>query len=97
MFDNEAEKIEALKALPELLKHPGWKFIERAIDADVAALESILRERKDFTDLQEVYKTQDLRDATQAFKSLPDRIMAAAKDELPDTEDGEIYDTAAGA
>jgi hypothetical protein len=91
MFKNDQEKQEAITHLPTLKDHPGWKFIERALDADVAQLEAQLFERKDFTSLEEVYKIQDLTDATKAFKNLPDKIVAEAKDKPPEQEDNDPY------
>jgi hypothetical protein len=91
MFKNDQEKQDAITHLPTLKDNPGWKFIERALDADVAQLEDQLHERKDFASLEEVYKIQDLRDAAIAFKNLPDKIVAEAKDEPPEQEDNDPY------
>ncbi len=94
MFKNDTEKREAITHLPSLKEHSGWKFIVKALKADAVALEAQLRERKDFTSLEEVYKLQDLRDATEGFINLPDKIVAAAKDEpAQPPADDDPYDT----
>lgn len=91
MFADEKEKQAAITHLPSLKEHPGWKFIEKALAADMTALEAQLRDRKDFASLEELYKIQDLRNATEAFKNLPERIIAEARDVIPEDEEEDLY------
>ena len=93
MFANDKEKQDALTHLPSLKEHPGWKFIERALDENIAYISKQLRERKDFANLEEVFYTQQRITDIEAFKTLPETIIESAKPDPEEEEEEEIYET----
>lgn len=91
IFKTDQEKSEARRFLPELTEHPGWKFITKALDANIKFLSLTLREKKDFSSLEELYALQDRISDFEQFKDLPQTIVAAAQEEPTEEEEPEIY------
>lgn len=91
MFTTDQEKLDALTHLPGLRDHPGWKFIEQALDDNIEFLNKQLRERTDFANLEEVFYTQKRITDIEAFKTLPETLIKAATPDQPDTEEEELY------
>lgn len=91
MLTKDEEKKEALSHLPELIKHPGWKFIEQALDENIEHLNKQLRERDDFKNLEEVFYTQRRITDIEAFKSLPETLVEAAKPDEEEPEEEDLY------
>lgn len=90
IFNDENERKEARLALPELLKHPGWKYIVKALDANAQFVADQLKEKKDFKSLDELYALQDRITDLEAYKELPDNIILELAIDTPE-EDLEIY------
>jgi hypothetical protein len=90
IFESDKEKQDAKKALPELGKHPGWKFIVKALDINILHFTEQLKTRKDFGSLDELYALQDRIDDLTNFKDLPKFILTENPDE-PEEEDDSIY------
>ena len=90
IFKNDKEKADARKALPELTQHPGWKFLVKALDINIDHFTEQLRNRKDFSSLDEVYALQERLDDLTAYKNLPRNILAENPDEVEEQEE-EIY------
>lgn len=91
IFQNPKDRLDAKTSLPELEQHPGWKFVIKALDANIAFLNDELKTRRDFTHLQEVYALQDRINDFESYKTLPKDIVNALQDDPPE-EDQEIYD-----
>lgn len=94
IFKNDKEKADARKALPELVKHPGWKFIVRALDVNIEYLNDELRDKlrtRDFNYPEEASAAQDRIDDLQAFKDLPQTILAENQDD-PEEQDDSVYE-----
>lgn len=93
VFKDDKDRAEARSALPGFIDHPAWKFIVRAIDANIEVLNEALRTREDFSHLEEVYRLQDrISDLTQ-YKSLPAALMAELSEEHAGDEDDGVYET----
>ena len=90
IFKSEKEKADAQKALPELVRHPGWKFIVKAVDLNIAHFTDQLKTRKDFSSLDELYALQDRIDDLINFKDLPKTILTENQDD-PEEEDTDPY------
>jgi hypothetical protein len=90
LFENDKDKTEAIVELDGLVKHPGWKYITKALDANIAFLSDELREKKDFTSLEELYALQDRIDDFESFKELPATLTLAAQPDPPEV-DTEVY------
>lgn len=90
MFESDEEKQAARSQLPSLKEHPGWKYIEQALDENIAHLAKQLRLKKGFDNLEQVYALQDRIDDIEAFKNLPDTLLNAAQPDLEESEE-EIY------
>ena len=90
IFENLKEKADAKLSLPELEKHPGWKFIVRALDANIAFLSDELKDKKDFTSLEQVYALQDRINDFESYKSLPKDIVDSIQEDF-EPEEEEIY------
>jgi hypothetical protein len=90
IFENDQEKAEAKQRLPELEKHPGWKFILRVIDKNVEYLTRQLRTRKDKS-LEDMHALQDRIDDIEQFKDLPQSILQEI-DTIPEEEPADIYE-----
>jgi hypothetical protein len=90
IFKNPKEKADAKASLPELEKHPGWKFIVRALDANIAFLNDELRSKKDFTSLEQMYALQDRISDFESYKTLPKDIVDSIQEDF-EPEDDEIY------
>lgn len=90
IFKDQKEKNEAKKSLPELMDHPGWKFITKTLDANIEYLTDELKEKKTFDNIEQVYALQDRIDDFASLKDLPATIVEAAQDDLPE-EDDSIY------
>jgi len=84
IFENE-NKAEARKALQQLVTEPGWKLIEKAIDANIEYFTDHQRNRievkRDFKNLEELYALQDRIDDLRALKDLPKELFDAAQDD----------------
>ena len=94
IFKNDKEKADARKALPELVKHPGWKFIVRALDANIEFLTDELREKlrkRDFNFPEEASAAQDRIDDLTFLKDLPRFILSENQDD-PEEQDDSIYE-----
>jgi hypothetical protein len=89
IFESDKDKADARATLPELVKHPGWKFITKTIDANIAYLTDELTEN-DFDDLIQVKLRQKQLTHLQELKALPETIVQAAQPE-PEEEDTDIY------
>jgi hypothetical protein len=90
IFENSKEKFDAKSALPELEKHPGWKFIIRALDANIAFLSDELRSKRDFAHLEEVYALQKRISDFESYKTLPKDIVDSIQEDF-EPEEEEIY------
>ena len=90
IFKNHKEKVDARKALPELVKHPGWKFILKTLEANIAYLTDELKDNR-FDDLRDVDVRQKQITHLEELKVLPTTIVEAAQDD-PDEEDDSIYE-----
>lgn len=90
IFRSDKEKQDARKALPELEKHPGWKFMIKALDINILHFTEQLKTKKDFASLDELYALQDRIDDLTNFKDLPKSILTENPDE-PEEEDDSIY------
>lgn len=92
IFENPKDKADAKASLPNLEKHPGWKFIIKALDANIAFLSDQLRGKKDFTSLEQMYALQDRINDFEKLKTLPKDIVEALQ-EKPEPEEDEVYDS----
>ena len=90
IFKNSKEKADAKASLPELEKHPGWKFIIKALDANIAFLSDQLRQKKDFTSLEQLYALQDRISDFESYQSLPKDIVDSIQEDF-EPEEEEIY------
>jgi hypothetical protein len=90
IFENDKEKADAKVSLPELEKHPGWKFIVRSLDANIAFLSDELRTKQDFTHLEEVYALQKRINDLEGLKNLPQNILQSIQEEF-EPEEEDIY------
>jgi|GEM_PF-2675742 len=91
IFKNKKEKNDARKALPELVQHPGWKFITKTLDANIEFITDELKTKKNFESLEEVFYLQDRLDDLMQMKDLPATIVEAAQDDPPEDDDS-IYE-----
>jgi hypothetical protein len=94
IFTTDDDNEQARKAVPDLTRHPGWKFIERALDANISFLNVALREKRDFASIEQVYALQDRITDFETYKQLPATITAAAQEDITDEEE-DIYDVPA--
>src|SRR5689334_22198995 len=90
IFKDDKEKAEARQALADIQEHPGWKYIKRAVAANVAYFSEQLREKKDFANLQEVYALQDRISDLESFEELPANLLIDAQAEEDQPEE-DIY------
>src|SRR5436190_17284240 len=93
IFENEQEKRGAFIALQALLKHNGWTFITKAIDANIRFISEQLKDKKDFKNLEEVYYLQERIDDLNKLKDLPELILEELKDLPEEDEDSDPYET----
>lgn len=91
IFESDKDKADARTSLPELVKHPGWKFITRTLDANIAYLTDQLKSKRDFENLEQVYALQDRIDDFANLKDLPATIVKEITEDPPE-EDQDIYD-----
>ena len=91
IFENDKDKADAKVSLPQLKKHPGWKFIIKALDANIAFQSDELREKRDFANLEEVYALQDRIDDFKKLKTLPEDIVESLKDSPEPEDDSDPY------
>jgi hypothetical protein len=89
IFKDDKDKSIARQSLPGLEKHPGWKFIIRSLDANIAFLTDELKDTE-FDDLLEVKLRQRQITHLEELKNLPATIVEAAQPE-PEEEDSDIY------
>jgi hypothetical protein len=89
IFKDDKDKSVARQSLPALEQHPGWKFITRSIDANIAFLTDELKD-SEFDDLLEVKLRQRQITHLEELKNLPATIVEAAADE-PAEEEEELY------
>ncbi len=75
IFENDKDKTEGRKALKELVEHPGWKLITRALDLNIEYFSEQLKHRielkRDFENLEQLYALQDRIDDLKQMKDLP--------------------------
>jgi hypothetical protein len=90
IFEDNKDKSEARASLPGLVEHPGWKFIIKALDANIAFLSDDLKQKRDFTNLEEVYALQDRINDFEKLKTLPEDIVETLQ-ENEEPEEEEIY------
>lgn len=90
IFENLEDKANARTSLPELAKHPGWKYIVRTLETNIAYLTDQLKE-SEFADLLEVKIKQRQITHLEELKDLPETIVAAAQIEPEEEEDSEVY------
>ena len=90
IFENEKDKADARHQLAQLEKHPGWKYITRALDANIAFLSNELKEKKDFTSLDQLYALQDRITDFETYKDLPQNILREIEPK-PEPEDTDPY------
>jgi hypothetical protein len=90
IFESDKDKAEARASLPELIKHPGWKFITRTLDANITYLTDQLKEKKNFENLEQVYALQNRIDDFATLKDLPTAILTEIQDE-PEEPEEDIY------
>jgi hypothetical protein len=96
IFKTEQERAEARKVLPELIDHPGWKILVRALELN-AAFEKDERQNRierlrNFGNLEELYAMQDRIEDLEQYKDLPLNILKEIMVENEEESD-EIYDT----
>lgn len=93
IFKGDKDKKTAIAALNELLKHPGWDFIDRAltlnIDHFTEKLRELLRSRDD---TGESFRMQDQIDTLESLRNLPAILIAEAAEDS-DAEEPDVYDT----
>jgi hypothetical protein len=89
IFKNAKDKSIARDSLPALEQHPGWKFITRSIDANIAYLTDELKELE-FDDLLEVKVRQRQITHLEELKHLPATIVESAQEDLPEPDE-DIY------
>lgn len=93
IFENK-NKADARKALQGLVKDPGWKLVEEALDANIEYFTDELRNKiehkRDFENLEQLYAFQDNIDFLTKLKDLPKDLFQAAQDDEPE-EDEDIY------
>jgi hypothetical protein len=89
IFKDDKDKAVARESLPALEQHPGWKFITRSIDANIAYLTDELKDTE-FENLLEVKLRQRQITHLEQLKDLPQTIVESAQEELPEPEE-EIY------
>jgi hypothetical protein len=89
IFKDDKDKSVARQSLPALEQHPGWKFITRSIDANIAFLTDELKDTE-FDDLLEVKLRQRQITHLEELKNLPATIVQATADE-PAEEEEELY------
>lgn len=82
IFKDDKDKSVARQSLPALEQHPGWKFITRSIDANIAYLTDELKDTE-FENLLEVHLRQQQITHLEELKNLPATIVASAQEELP--------------
>lgn len=87
IFKDEKEKAEARQALQDLTAHPGWAFLVRALKVNAAHFQEELRERKDFSHLQEVYALQDRISDLESFEQLPANLLFELQIDEPEPEE----------
>jgi hypothetical protein len=75
IFKNDIEREDAAKRLPELEQHPGWKYVARALDINLAHLEDELSNRRDYRNVDEIYTTLDRINDLRKFKQLPKLLL----------------------
>lgn len=94
IFENEEDRAEARKSLPELVQFSGWKLIVKALDSNIEYFTDQLKHRieskRDFENLEQLYALQDRIDDLEQMKSLPETLHKAAQPE-PEEEDDSIY------
>lgn len=90
IFKNNEDKAQAKGHLTELEKHPGWKYITKALDANIAFLSDELRTKKDFNSLEQLYALQDRINDFAEFKDLPQSILKELEP-TPEPEDTDPY------
>jgi hypothetical protein len=95
IFENEEEKAEARKSLPELIHSPAWKLIVKALNLNIEyftdQLKHRIEDKRDFENLEQLYALQDRIDDLVQMKVLPETLNKAAQPE-PEEEDQEIYE-----
>lgn len=89
IFKDDKDKSVAREMMPALEQHPGWKFITRAIEANIQFLIDQLKDT-DFQDLLEVRLRQKQITHLSDLLHLPQTILDAAAPD-PEEEDPEIY------
>lgn len=92
IFNTDKERNEAKLVVPELLNHPGWPFLVRVLDLNLAALRLELETRENFKTLDELYRLQDRITDLESFKTLPATILAEATNRLPESDDDPYED-----
>ena len=94
IFENDEDRAEARKSLPELIQFSGWKFIVKALDSNIEYFTDQLKNRieheRDFENLEQLYALQDRINDLVKMKDLPENLFLSAQPE-PEEEDSDIY------
>lgn len=89
IFTSDKDKAEARHALAELVEHPGWKFIQRALDLNIEHARLMLEE-EEFESVEEVVYTQERLADLRSYAKLPTLLLEAAQEDIS-TEEESIY------
>lgn len=92
IFKNNEERAQARAVLKSLKDHPGWQFLVRAFDLNIEHFNQELRDKRDFTSIEEVYRLQDQLTDLEHYRNLPDVLIDEATDGEPAKEESDIYE-----
>lgn len=90
IFTDDKDRQEAIDQLPQLEKHPAWKFIARSLEANIQKLTDELKD-DEFDDLLEVRLKQKQIAHLFGLLQLPQIIVSEAKGSPQQPEEEEIY------
>lgn len=97
IFQNDTERQLATQSIKELKAHPGWKWLEKAISADLELLDQQLH-GTDFTNLEPqaavaaITSLQDRMHQLEMFRDLPENLLLEAS-QTQEIDDSDVYDT----
>jgi hypothetical protein len=94
IFKNDSEREDAKMRLPELIQHPGWKYICRVLDKNFEFVDQELDTRRDFETVDSIYTLLDRRNDLRKLKETPTLLLKELQQNQPgqESEDESVYD-----
>lgn len=92
IFESDEQRAAAASVLPQFIDSPGWKLVTKVLALNIEYFANELKDRHDFTSLEEVYRLQDRLGDLSQLSDLPAILLAEATATSPDEDTDDPFE-----